>query len=113
MRRSTVRLDAEIELDLHSDHNFYTGFSANISDGGLFVATYKPQAVGDRLEVQFKLPGIEEPIKAKVEVRWVREPRAGDDTAPGFGAAFVEISDHGRELVERYVNKRAPLFYDD
>lgn len=112
-RRSTVRLDAEIELDLHSDHNFYTGFSANISDGGLFVATYRPQSVGDRLNVKFKLPGVDEPIEAKVEVRWVRDARAGDDTAPGFGATFVELSDHGRALVERYLDKREPLFFEE
>lgn len=112
-RRSTVRLDAEIELDLHSEHNFYIGFSANISDGGLFVATYRPHAVGDRLAVEFTLPGLDESIEAKVEVRWVREPRFGDDVAPGFGAAFVELSDHAKSLVERYVNQRAPIFYDE
>lgn len=112
-RRKTVRLEAEIELDLHSDHNFFTGFSANISEGGLFVATYQPQKVGDRLAVRFKLPGIDEPIEAKVEVKWVRDLHAGEDAAPGFGATFVELSDHGRELVERYLAHRPPLFFPD
>lgn len=113
-RQKTQALETEIELDVYSEHNFYTGFSANISDGGgLFVATYKPQAVGDRLRVRFKLPGIEEPIEAKVEVQWIRGPEAGDSGPPGFGGQFVELSDEAKANVERFLANREPLFYED
>ena len=44
-RNPTQQLKAEIDVDVSSDHNFYAGFSANLSDAGLFVATYQPQAV--------------------------------------------------------------------
>lgn len=113
-RQKTKHLDTDIELDVYSEHNFYTGFSANISDGGgLFVATYKPQAVGDRLRVRFKLPGIEEPIEAKIEVQWIREAGANDEGAPGFGGQFVELSDDAKEKVERFLANRQPIFYED
>ena len=101
-RNPTQQLKAEIDVDVSSDHNFYAGFSANLSDAGLFVATYQPQAVGDRLWVRFRLPGIDEPIQAKVEVQWIRPPSAGDDGPPGFGGAFVELSDEGRAAVARF-----------
>ena len=113
-RQKTKSLETEIELDVYSEHNFYTGFSANISDGGgLFVATYKPQAVGDRLRVRFKLPGIEEPIEAKVEVQWIREAGGGNEGAPGFGGQFVELSDEAKSAVERFLANREPIFYEE
>jgi uncharacterized protein (TIGR02266 family) len=113
-RQKTKALETEIELDVYSEHNFYTGFSANISDGGgLFVATYKPQAVGDRLRVRFKLPGIEEPIEAKVEVQWIRGPEAGEEGAIGFGGQFVELADDAKAAIERFLAERQPIFYED
>ena len=113
-RQKTQALETEIELDVYSEHNFYTGFSANIQDGGgLFVATYKPQAVGDRLRVRFKLPGIEEPIEAKVEVQWIREAGATDEGAPGFGGQFVELSAEAHAAIERFLANRQPMFYAD
>jgi uncharacterized protein (TIGR02266 family) len=110
-RNPTQHLATEIELDVASDHNIYAGFSANLSDAGLFVATYQPQAVGDRLRVRFRLPGIEKPIEAKVEVQWIRTTDAGEDGPPGFGGAFVELDPDGRAAVARFVENRDPIFY--
>ncbi len=112
-RRRTERLDTELEIDVFSDHNFYTGFSSSLEDGGLFVATYRKHDVGDRLRVLMRLPGLDAPIEAKVEVKWVRAPEPGADVVPGFGAAFVELSDDARLMIERFAAKRPPLFFDD
>lgn len=106
----TQHFSREIELDVASDSNIYAGFSANLSDAGLFVATYQPQAVGDRLRVRFRLPGIDNPIEAKVEVQWIRSHEAGDGP-PGFGGQFVELSPDGRAAVARFMEKREPIFY--
>jgi uncharacterized protein (TIGR02266 family) len=112
-RKATQQLKNEIELDVESESNFYTGFSASLADGGLFVATYQPQAVGDRLRVRFRLPGLDAPIEAKVEVQWIRPASAGDDQPPGFGGAFVELSDEARAAVHKFVESRPPIFYAD
>jgi uncharacterized protein (TIGR02266 family) len=109
-RRRTERLETEVEIDVESDHNFYTGFSSNLSDGGIFVATYRTHAVGDRLRVRVRLPGTDA-VEAKVEVRWVRSPEPGADVVPGFGAAFVELADDARRAIEDFVARRSPLFY--
>ncbi len=112
-RRKTQRLESEIEISVESDHNFYTGFSANLSDGGLFVATFRAHEVGDRVRVRFRLPGMDAAIEAKVEVQWLRPHDVASEVAPGFGGAFVEISDEGRAAVEHFVKGHAPLFYAD
>ena len=111
--RAHDRVDATFEVAFSSETNFYNGFSENISEGGLFVATYQPRPLGTRLMVAFMLPGIDEPLGALCEVRWLRSPRQGSNTAPGMGLRFVEIDDRTRALVERFVSKRDPIFYDD
>ncbi len=112
-RRSYPRVDAELEIDFASEHTFFSGFSENLSDGGLFVATYNKRKIGERLHVRFTLPGLEHPISATVEVRWLRdyEPHEAS-SAPGFGASFVDLDEDDREAIHRFLKKRAPIFFD-
>ena len=44
-RRSAPRAPLEVHIDLHTDSQFFAGFSQDLSDGGLFVATYSPAPV--------------------------------------------------------------------
>jgi len=111
--RLSERLDWEIEVDIESDSNFYTGFSTNVSDGGVFIATYRHHELGQRLHVQLRLPGLEQAIDATVEVRWVRDQQPGSDVSPGFGAAFIELSADARAHIERFTRHREPLFHDE
>ncbi len=111
-RRSLPRIDAVLEIDFESDHTFFSGFSENLSDGGLFVATYAGRRIGERLYVRFTLPGLESPIEAKVQVRWLREYDVDGSEHPGFGAGFVDLAQGDRELIQRVLERRAPLFFE-
>jgi uncharacterized protein (TIGR02266 family) len=111
-RRNTTRVDAEFEVDLGSEHNFFTGLGEDISEGGIFIATYRNHAIGDHLAVKFGLPGIETPLRAVVEVRWVREAGPSSDTPPGIGAVFVDITPEDRALVARFIQHRTPLLFE-
>ncbi|MBI2394223.1 MAG: TIGR02266 family protein [Deltaproteobacteria bacterium] len=112
-RRATQRLPTDIEVGVHTESNFYAGFSANVSEGGIFVATYRRHEIGDRLRVTLRLPGVDDPIEAKVEVRWLRSVAPDAEGVPGFGAAFVELAEDAHAVIERFVGHREPLFYDD
>jgi uncharacterized protein (TIGR02266 family) len=112
-RLDTERVDCRFEVDMHSEHNFFTGFSENVSEGGIFVATYEPRTVGETLVLELGLPGIERKLRAVVEVCWLRERSPDADTPPGFGAKIVKITEEDRGLVERFVRHRAPLFHPD
>jgi uncharacterized protein (TIGR02266 family) len=109
-RRGGERVEAEIEIGFQSDSNFYTGFSENISEGGVFVATYHKHQLGDRHKIQLMLPGHDQPVEVQVVVRWVRE--ASHDTKPGYGMQFVDLTDAARAVIERFVRKRAPIFFE-
>jgi Tfp pilus assembly protein PilZ len=109
---ASARARIDVELGTHSASNFYKGLGGNdvIEAGGIFVATYKPQAIGVSVDLRVLMPGNYEFV-ATAAVQWIRE---GDgSTEPGFGARFTQISPEGRQLVYRYTRNREPIFYDD
>jgi uncharacterized protein (TIGR02266 family) len=111
-RRVHPRVEIQVEVTLESDHNFYTGLSSNVSEGGLFVATHAAPPLGTRLVVRFALDGSPEPIDAVGEVCWLREARSSDFPS-GFGLRFLEISDEALSRVTAFVASRDSIFYED
>lgn len=106
------------ELGVHSTTNFYKGLSGNdlFDSGGIFIATYQIPPIGREILIHVSMPGGYE-FDAKGIVRWTREAplssMGGVESPPGFGAQFTEISAEGRQLIQRYVRNREPLFHDD
>lgn len=107
------REKVEANLGASSETNFYVGFSGEISEGGVFVATYSTLEVGSLATVHVTLPGGFE-FKVPGRVHFVRDPMdMSDDAEPGMGIKFEALAADQRELILRFVRKRAPMFYDD
>jgi len=98
-------------VSIASDHNFYVGFSGDISEGGLFIATRTVRELGAVVLLGFTLPDEDAPIEALGIVRWVRSPGGGIDGPPGMGIRFVELSIEATEAITRFVHSREPLFW--
>ena len=113
--RASERFDLEVKVDLESDHNFYTGLTQNISAGGLFIATNAIRKIGDRITLQFSLPGAPEPLAVETEVRWIRENSALSrvDGATGMGVRFVNLSAQAATAIQQFLESRDSLYYDD
>lgn len=113
-RRTSPRLDFEVNVGLESDHNFYTGLTQDISSGGLFVATNQLKPVGERMCVRFTLPGQDQPIEVEAEVRWVRDPeRIRTDAPPGMGLRFLFLTNEAKHAIAGFLRQRDSLYYDD
>ena len=113
-RERATRVPIEANVTFDSDHNFYVGFTQNISEGGVFVATHQPLAIGDQVDIRLTLPGSTEPILARCEVRWLRGQHEDIPTmVPGCGCKFVHLPETSRATIEQFCNRREPLFYDD
>jgi uncharacterized protein (TIGR02266 family) len=107
------RTAMEANVGATTESNFYVGFSGEISEGGVFVATYNVLPLGTLIEVLVTLPGGFE-AKLPGKVRFVRDPMDFSmDSEPGVGVAFEALPDKDRELILRFIRKRPPLFYDD
>ncbi len=111
--RSSARVQLKTEVDFSSDSNFYSGFSTDVADGGLFIATLSLLPVGSVVALKFTIPGAGE-VEAKGEVRWVR---ALDDRAPyvfpGMGVRFVDLTPQSHALITAFVAQREPMFFPE
>lgn len=103
------RVFVEADIGLLSDSHFYTGLSQDLSSGGVFIATYQPQPAGTEVGLYFALPDGHV-VEAKGIVRWTRE--GGNDTPPGMGVAFQDLSQPDLEAIEHFCESRAPLYHD-
>lgn len=112
-RRRFPRYAVALEMSLTGDHNFYLGFTENVSEGGLFVATHKLQPVGSYVEFEIKLPGSEQAVCGRGEVRWVREYSEHSDAAPGLGIHFVGLEPEAERRVAAFLSQREPIFFDE
>ena len=113
-RRIATRHDLKVEVSGQSEHQFFTGFSENISTGGLFIATYQTLPLGTQFMLAFSVPGVDRQFECNCEVRWVREADAETPHAvPGVGVNFLELSESDEKILDAILARVDTMFYDD
>ncbi len=112
-KRSDPRVNLKIEISLHSETNFFTGFSVNISTGGVFVSTHVPAKVGEKVPISFQLPNSPKTIETIGVVKWYREYNpVYPETPPGMGIMFEGLSKEDEMIIDEYINTiREPYFH--
>ncbi|RYZ41881.1 MAG: TIGR02266 family protein, partial [Myxococcaceae bacterium] len=100
-------------IDMRSDSNFFTGFSMDISEGGIFIATVEAVPRGTSVDLDFTLPGGR-PLNVNGVVRWARD---GNDRTPelmpGVGVQFTTLPPEVAHAISSFVATRDPMFYPD
>lgn len=112
-RREHDRVQMDVEVTLTSENNFYAGFTHDISEGGVFVASHDVLPIGSEVVFQLKLgKGV---VSCKGEVRWIRENSPYlDGVPPGFGVAFTELDDSVVQAINDFIaRRREAIFYDE
>ena len=106
-RRVSPRADIVIRVNYQSVDSLFSEFARNINDGGIFVETETPQPVGTNVELEFKLPGADQPIEVVGNV--VRSISAADltdsDATPGMGIEFENLGSDVRQQINEIVKK--------
>lgn len=112
-RRSDIRRSINVDIGIHSHTNFFTGFTQDISSGGLFVATYDILSIGTKINVNFSVP--DGPVlSCDGIVRWVREYNdQNPEMEPGMGIQFSKLSREDRKAINHYIAVNPPMFYED
>lgn len=111
VERALAEADLAVRVDGKSNHNFYSGFSGGIDEGGLFVVTYDVRPEGTPLRVALELPG-QAPIVARAEVDWVRHAEGRSDVRPGMGLRLLDLGDGERQAIAAFMARREPLFHE-
>ncbi|MET0593193.1 MAG: TIGR02266 family protein [Polyangiaceae bacterium] len=106
------RIDVTLVVGIESESNFYAGFTENVSECGVFVATYAPLVIGSTISLRILLPEGEL-VQALGTVRWVRPFSERNDGPPGMGIRFDQLSARDTARIQAFTEARAPMFFDD
>lgn len=112
--RAAPRAAVYATVDFFTEHNFWSGLTMNMSEGGLFVATHHAVPVGTTLLLHMMLPYERDPVVMLVQVRWTRAYSGQDDVPPGLGLQFVDADACALTKITNFIATiREPLFFDD
>ena len=102
--RVAIRYLLEATITVESQSNFYTGFSQNISEGGVYVGMENPPAVGETVKLRVQLEdGLA--VTATGVVRWHRVDV--DGTVVGAGVQFVALEPESRDALQEMLARAA------
>jgi uncharacterized protein (TIGR02266 family) len=111
-RPRRVSMEARSTFAVVDAVQFYTGFIRNISNGGVFVATFDAPEIGTRVSVSFTVPGSQKVVDLTAEVRWTRHEAASTEAEPGFGAAFLDLPPELEGLIDEFLYQHESLFHE-
>jgi uncharacterized protein (TIGR02266 family) len=98
-RRRTQRVPLQADVVLQDDKGrVVSGISTDVSETGVFVASYATVAVGVHVSVRFRLPTGH--VMATGAIRWTREGAPG--RIPGIGIELIEVSDEDHDTLRRF-----------
>lgn len=111
-RRDRDRVALEVDIGMRSETNFFAGFGDDVSEGGIFVATYDRLPIGTELTLSFVLPSGAQ-VVVRGRVAWLREGSGFDsEFHPGMGVSFADLDEAGRAAIREYMQHREPIFYE-
>jgi uncharacterized protein (TIGR02266 family) len=102
-RRRSEREPLVVRVAYSTVDALFSEFTRNINEGGLFIETEAPVEMDSRVQLQFSLPGSDEPIKACGRVVHVNAPGQGGPV--GIGIEFEELDAGARARIDELVQQ--------
>jgi molecular chaperone DnaK len=101
--RAPLRAPVSIQVDAFKDPE--SGFSGNISLGGLFIEMETPLPVGTIVKFELHLEPPLEAVRGTAEIVWIRPDKASADKPAGMGLQFRHLQENGEEIVRGAVEE--------
>ena len=102
-RRKSQRADLVVRVDYQTVDELFSNFARDINEGGIFVETATPHPLGTLVDLQFRLPASDEPIRIKGTVVRVSEGEGGESR--GVGVEFENLDGPTRHRINQLVRK--------
>jgi uncharacterized protein (TIGR02266 family) len=109
-RRRRARLGCEFEIEFLGDTHLIAGLSQDISEGGVFVATYQKLIIGSTVTLGLELPSGR--VEVRGQVRWERSEIEDSDQRPGFGVAFTELAPEAVAALTEFCRQHPAHYYE-
>ena len=100
-RRQSHRAPVTVRVTYSTVDAMFSEFTRNINEGGLFIESETPLALDEQVQLQFRLPGVEDPFKVSGRIAWVRE--SGGDGPAGMGVEFGSLDQDSRRKIDEIV----------
>ncbi len=105
-------VELEVDIGFATESNFYTGLSADLSTGGIFIATYILLPIDTCVTVSFVLPTGHR-VSTDGRVAWIRESTdLISELQPGIGVAFTALDPEDHTEITKFTCERDPIFYE-
>ncbi len=106
-RRRHGRVSLKIPVDYTSVDAFFSEFSANVNEGGMFIEMDEPAPLDTQVQLEFMLPGQDEPVQVEGRVAWISDGKA--ESPPGVGIEFRNLDSTIRDTINAVVRQlRSP-----
>jgi type IV pilus assembly protein PilZ len=102
-RRRYERTPLVVRVDYSTVDAFFSEFTSDVNEGGLFIETDSPAGLGTEVLLKFLLPGTDEPVKVVGRVVWTSHDRPS--AVPGMGVEFGDLDAAARATVNRVVQR--------
>lgn len=102
-RRRSYRAPFVVRVDYGTVDAFFSEFTADVNEGGLFIETETPQPPGTLVVLQFRIPGSDQPIKVRGRVVWTSFDRPSE--LPGMGIEFENLDARARTKINDVVRR--------
>jgi len=102
-RRLHEREDLKIPVDYSAVDAFFSEFTTNINEGGMFIETDNPAPLDSDVQLQFRLPNLDRPVKVSGRVAWISDGKG--DSPSGMGIEFQELAPEVRRTINDLVRQ--------
>ena len=103
---SVKRLKSELRVYFGpSQQTILSGFSIDLSSGGLYLKTEFPLKVDEQVSLIFSLPGQKKSVACQARIAWVNPEGCSrkNDFPPGVGLQFIELSLEHVLAISRFI----------
>ncbi|MCH2184614.1 TIGR02266 family protein [Myxococcota bacterium] len=100
-RRKAERIQLVVRVEYSTIDDFFSEFSRDINQGGLFIETSRPLSLGSEVMMRFNLPGGDDVIETVGHV--VRISHGDGQEPPGMGLEFEKLRNDDRIRIDRLV----------
>ncbi len=105
-KRTPVTL--KIKFKSETLEQFIGRYAVDVSQGGIFIRTKEPLAVGTQMRFEFQLRDASPLIAGEGTVVWTRENDPSRPAiAPGMGVRFDRLGDGSQSVLERILSEKA------
>jgi uncharacterized protein (TIGR02266 family) len=104
-KRTPVTL--KIKFKSETLEQFIERYAVDVSQGGIFIRTKEPLAVGTQMKFEFQLRDASPLIAGEGTVVWTRENDPSRPAiAPGMGVRFDRLADGSQSILERILAEK-------